>query len=298
MASGGGGEAGRIAGRAEGRDFLHRVLLEVRRTMVEAYGMREVAIKSVGSRDARLSIPLRISGVDGEGQRVRYFGKLMGESDIVSSHSIQLFKNIWLRVNGAEPLFGMYGSVEEMVHDQYERLLNIHRLGVPTSTPLGYHQLEGGMWLLVVEFLDARPVSEVRTIGAGQVDAAFGHLRRMHRGGVHHGDIKPDNIMVDDVVRILDLGQFDAGAPDASKEAYDVASMVCSFLGCLPEEDIVHLARKHFHRRLVRAAAGYVALVQRRPDFDFDDAARERLERLMRAGRAGRAGGGRHPPGM
>jgi len=267
---------------------LHQVLLDVRRTMTDTYGLQEVAIKSVGSQGARLSIPVRITGVRGESERVRLFGKIMGSSDVMSSHSMQLAKNVWLRMNGGLPLFGLYGNLEEMVKDQHDRMLAIHRSGVPTAIPYGYHRLGGGMWLLVVEFLDARPVSEVRGISPDHADEAFRHLRAMHRKRIHHGDIKPDNILVDDQVYILDIGYFDRDAPVRAKVAYDVASMACSFLGHLTPGDIVDVALRHHSRRKLRAAAPFVALVQRRPDFDIDDATRDELVRLMRGARGSR----------
>jgi len=269
--------------------FYDDVLQSVRRTMVEDYGLRSITVRAVGSREARLSIPIVITGLDGEGGRRRYFGKIMGNSDLLSAHSMQMFKNLYLRMNGHEALFGTSRTVEDMVRAQYESLLAIHRARIPTSRPYGYHWLDGVMWLLVLEHLDARPISGVKELDIRQVDTAFRHLRVMHRNRIYHGDIKPDNIMVDDRLYILDIGQYGEGVPAARKRAYDLASMACSFLGHHPAEDIVRVAGKHYNRRQLRAAADYVELVQRRPDFDFSDGTRDRLVGLMRQPRAARS---------
>ena len=261
--------------------FYNDVLQRVRRVMAEDYGLRNITVRAVGSREARLSIPIVITGVDKSGGRGRYFGKIMGHSDLLSAHSIQMFKNLYLRMNNREPIFGTSKTVEDMVKAQYETLMAIHRTRIPTSRPYGYHMLDGMMWLLVVEYLDARPISGVKELELRQVDTAFRHLRAMHRNRIYHGDIKPDNIMVDERVYILDIGQFDEDVPAAKKRAYDLASMTCSFLDHCPVEDIVRIAGKHNNRKQLRAAAEYVELVQRRPDFHFSDETRDRLVGLM-----------------
>ncbi len=263
------------------RPFYDHVLERVRRIMVEDYGLRRVTIRAVSSNDARLSIPISITGLDKDGGRRRYFCKIMGSSDLMSARSMQLVKNLYLRVNGKEPLFGVSESVEDMARAQHDGLLAIHRLRIPTSRPHGYHWIDGSMWLLVLEFLDARPISKFEELGSGHVDTALRHLRTMHRNGIYHGDIKPDNIMVDDEVHILDVGQFDGRASATRKQAYDLASMMCAFVDHHPVEGVVGAALKHHKRRRLRAAAQYVELVQRRPDFDFSDETRDRLVGLM-----------------
>jgi serine/threonine-protein kinase RIO1 len=269
--------------------FYDNVLQRVRRVMAEDYGLRSITIRAVGSKEARLSIPIVITGIDKSGGRGRYFGKIMGHSDLLSAHSIQMFKNLYLRMNKREPIFGVSRTVEDMVRAQYETLQAIHRTRIPTSRPYGYHLLDGVMWLLVIEYLEAKPISGLKELDLGQVDTAFRHLRAMHLKRIYHGDIKPDNIMVDDRVYILDIGQFDEDAPAAKKRAYDLASMTCSFLGRCPVEDIVRVAGKHNNRKQLRAAADYIELVQRRPDFHFSDETKDRLVGLLREPGSARA---------
>jgi len=265
------------------RYFYYHVLQNVRKIMVEGYGLSRVTIRTVSSKDARLSIPISITGLNKQGDRGRYFGKIMGSSDLMSAQSMQMFKNLYLKMNAKTPIFGIPASVEDMVRAQYESLLAIHRNRIPTSRPYGYHWLDGVMWLLVLEYLDAKPISNVKELDPKQVDTAFHHLRTMHQKRIYHGDIKPDNIMVADRVYILDLGRFNEDAPAMKKRAYDIASMICSFIEHYPVEDIVRIAGKHISRRYLRAAAEYVELVQRRPDFDFSDATRDELVRLLKA---------------
>jgi tRNA A-37 threonylcarbamoyl transferase component Bud32 len=244
--------------------------------------LSNISIRPIGSNASRLSIPVKIVGVNDKGEKALYFGKIMGSSDLITARSIQLFKNVYLQMNAQDPIFGVQRSAEEMAQEQYEMLGAILDAGVPTAKPYGYHPINGQLWLVVAEFLDAKPISASSVVTSVQMDTVFRYLKRMHRRGIFHGDIKPDNIMLGDKIYILDVGRFRDGVPAAKKQAYDLACMICSFLECQPIKDIVRMARKYYPRRHLRAAAEYLELVQRRPDINFTDETKNELLRLLK----------------
>jgi tRNA A-37 threonylcarbamoyl transferase component Bud32 len=103
----------------------------------------------------------------------------------------------------------------------------------------------------------------------------------MHKNKLFHGDIKPDNIMLGDKLYIVDVGRFKDEADDKAKMAYDLVCLVCSFLGHFPAEQIIATALKHNTKAELRLSAGYIPLVQRRPDFYFIDETADKLRKLM-----------------
>jgi tRNA A-37 threonylcarbamoyl transferase component Bud32 len=212
-----------------------------------------------------------------------HFGKILGSSDLMTARSIQLFKNVYLQMNAQDPIFGVSDSAEDMARDQYEMLKAMHAIGIPTAKPYGYHTINGFLWLVVAEFLEATPISASNKVSQGQIAMVFRYLRRMHRKGIFHGDLKPDNIMVGDKVYILDVGRFRDNVPAAQKLAYDLACMICSFLECQPPEEIVRMAKKYYPRRHLRAAADYIELVQKRPDINFTDETKSKILRLLKS---------------
>jgi serine/threonine protein kinase len=134
---------------------------------------------------------------------------------------------------------------------------------------------------LVAEYLEAQSIATVRKIADEHLNSAFKNLRYMHKKGIYHGDLKPDNILISDKVYFMDVGAFLEEAPGEDKLAYDLASSIVSFLGYRKPEEIVVIARKHYAKKNLRNAATYIELVQRRPDFNVSNEVKEKLMRLL-----------------
>jgi serine/threonine protein kinase len=261
--------------------FFREVLVDIRTIMADKYGVRRTSVRPIRVDASRLSIPVKITGVDRAGENVRFFGKIMGSNDILSDRSMQFFKNLYLQMNAQDPLFGFTETAEDMARQQYESLHAIYEVGIPTSKPYGYHNIGGTMWLLVTEFLDSRPVSECEVVSLEQIDTLFGYLKRLHSQGVYHGDIKPDNIMLGDKIYVLDAGVFRENVLASRKRAYDLACLLCSFMDCHPVEGTVASARKYYTRQNISDAAEYLDLVQQRQDFHFSNREKSSLKRAI-----------------
>lgn len=263
-----------------GKALLKAILRRIREIMREEYGLSKVSIKPLGSEGSRLSIPCKIVGTKGK-VRISYFAKIIGSSDFVSALSIQFIKNIYLQMNSKAPIFGSHISAEQMARYQYETLSQFYHLKVPTAKPFGYHPIDDTRWLLVAEWIDAKPLSDAK-VEAEIMDKAFLYLRMLHDARLFHGDIKPDNIMPGKKLYILDVGLFKEKVPITHKRSYDLACMICSFIHIFPESEIVSVARKYYPPRELKAAAEYIGFIQKRPDFYITDELVSRLRRRMR----------------
>lgn len=268
------------------RKFFREVLQSIHELMEKEYGVTKVMIRPLGAGGSRLSIPIKIEGEDRTGRQVKFFGKILSNSELMTARTIQLFKNIFLEMNAKEPMFDFNASAEQMAKHQYTQLNAIHDLGIPTAKPLGYHRLRGNLWLLVEEFLEAKPISNVADISEEHLSKAFSYVAKMHKNGIYHGDIKPENIMFSEKVYIMDVGNFLEAAPAEEKKAYDLACAIATFLDYAAPEEIIDLALDHFSKREIRHATEYIEMIQRRPDFNFSDEVKTLLtEMMMRPGR-------------
>lgn len=266
--------------REEQKDHFRDVLRSIHLIMVESYKVRKVKVVPLGTEGSRLSIPIKVEGVDEGGRPVRYFAKIVGSSDVMTEKTIQFFKNAYLQMEGWQPLFNFTRSAKELAKHQYDTMARIYDLGIPTAKPLGTFALPNGLWLFVSEFLEAASASS-KKVTEEQLDEAFGHLKLMHRNGIFHGDIKPDNFLFADRVYIMDVGYFLNEAPEKEKLAYDLACLMASFTEHATPEKVVELARGHYAARDLKRAAGYLELIDRRPDFKMTTDKKERLAKLL-----------------
>lgn len=271
------------------REFFRDVLAKIHEVMAERFGLADVSISPIGAGGSRLSIPIKIEGLNEKDEEVRYFGKIMGSSDLMTARTIQFFKNIYLHTNSMDAMFEVTRSAEDMAKHQYDMLVAINGLGIPTAKPYGYYPLIADFWLLVAEYLDARPISLAKDLSPERLDVVFGYLRTMHENGIFHGDIKSENLMLGDKVYIVDVGQFMKDVPTTQKKAYDLACQIASFLEFVPAEDIIRIVERHYSRKDLRAAAEYIDLVQRRPDISITDETKDNLLRLLKGSRKRRS---------
>ncbi|MDD1773630.1 MAG: hypothetical protein LUQ14_03280, partial [Methanomassiliicoccales archaeon] len=86
------------------REFFREILLRIHQVMGEKFGLKSTTVRPMMSDGSRLSIPIRIEGVDMSGQKVRFFGKIIGSSNLMTARTIQFFKNVYLRMNSMDPL--------------------------------------------------------------------------------------------------------------------------------------------------------------------------------------------------
>ena len=270
------------------RLFLQDIQRNIRRILSENYKMKKISIEYIAAGAARLSNPIKITGLNEKGEKIRYFGKVIGSNDILSVRYIQFLKNIYLQMNTQQQIFEMYETVEDMVRDQYETLQVIYKSGIPAIKPYGYHQINDSQWLLVAEFIDVKPFSMLEKVDPKQIDLVFNYLKKAHHKNIFHGDIKPDNILVGDKIYILDAGHFRKDAPAAKKLSYDLACMISSFLEHQPVEEIVKIAQKYYSQRYIQAAADYIELIQMRPDIHFTDETKQQLLRLLKGKQRGK----------
>jgi tRNA A-37 threonylcarbamoyl transferase component Bud32 len=114
------------------------------------------------------------------------------------------------------------------------------------------------------------------------LDTVFGYLKKMHKQGIYHGDIKPENIMLGDRIYIIDIGNLSETASPNLKQAYDLACQIASFAGCCQLDTIVKIARKYYNSNDLKAAAEFMDLVQKRPDIDLPDDRKNYLISLLK----------------
>jgi len=255
----------------EGVSYMRKIARRAKELLEDKYDLTQVRIRPVSDKSARFSIPCVVDGVR-RGKQVRLFAKIIGSSDHFTAVISQFMKDIYLEMNGRQAIFKVAESALGMARDQHDRLKELVQNGIPTSQPLGYHDLDGVRALLVLEFIDGNPFSKVE-ITPALAEAAFEAMRRMHKHRLYHGDIKLDNLILGPggEVYLLDVGSFREGTPEREQRAYDIASMLCALSERMPVDELLRAKVFMYPSADLRAAAPYVDLSRNRPDFFLPD---------------------------
>jgi tRNA A-37 threonylcarbamoyl transferase component Bud32 len=257
--------------------FFRSVFQRIRHIAAENYKLTKISIRLVDTEGSRLSRPIEITGVTKKGKKIHYFGKIIGNSDVFTYRSIQYLKNVYLQLHNKTPIFGVFETPEEMAQSQYQILKRIHINGIPTAKPYGCHWLQDGLWLIITEYLDTKPLSSIEKIDSKQINIVFSYLKKMHKKKIYHGDLKPDNIVIGQRIYIIDVGHLRKDVPRGEKQAYDLACIICSFLNFHPTDQIIKIAKKYYSLKKLRHASNYIELVQMRPDIHFNDEMKKKL---------------------
>jgi len=266
---------------------MRKTVDRAKRLLAAKHDLTQVRIRPVTLRSARFSLPCVVDGIR-RGERVHMFVKIMGSSDRFTAVISQFMKNMYLEMNGRPAMFEVAESAFGMARHQHDRLLELVEKGIPTSRPLGYHDLDGIRALLVMEFVPGNPFTRVE-ITLELAEEAFDVMRRMHQHGLHHGDIKLDNLILgpDGKVYLLDVGSFREGTPEREQRAYDIASMLCALSERMPVDKLLRAGVLKYSSADQQAAVPYVELSRNRPDFFLRDEVIEPIKARLEAGSPG-----------
>ena len=271
--------------------YMRKIAALAKAAIAEHHDLTEVRIRPVPAHSARFSLPCTVEGMRG-GQRVRLFAKITGSSDHFTAVISQFLKNMYLEKNGAPAMFDVPGSALGMAKHQFERLTEMVESGIATSAPLGYHDLDGIRALLVMEFVVGKSFSKVEMTPA-LAEQAFDVMWRMHEHGLHHGDIKLDNLILgpQGTVYLLDPGSFRKAAPEREQRAYDIASMLCALSERMPVEALLNAGVLKYSAEDQLAAVPFVDLSRNRPDFFLPEAVIAPIKARLSGGAAPSAQG-------
>lgn len=264
--------------------YMRKTADRAKEVLAEKHDLTQVRIQPVIVRSARFSLPCVVTGVRG-GKRVRLFVKIIGSSDHFTAVISQFMKNMYLEMQGRPAMFEVAESAHGMARHQHDRLQELVDKGIPTSRPLGYHDLDGIRALLVLEFVPGNPFSKVE-LTPTLAEAAFDVMWRIHHHRLYHGDIKLDNLILgpEGTIYLLDVGSFREGTPEREQRAYDIASMLCALSERMAVDELLQAGVLKYSSADQRAAVPYVELSRNRPDFFLPDDVIEPIKKRLSGG--------------
>jgi tRNA A-37 threonylcarbamoyl transferase component Bud32 len=269
--------------QAVSRDRLSFLMkAQIRHVFKKRYRLKKIRIKLAGG-SYWLSIPCIVKGVCKKTHTERKFlAKVMNERSALKHKYMTLFRNIGVIAEGVDLKFDEYHCGLEM--GEYERhcLERLREASVNAPKVYGLHKLGGGDYMLVMEFIDGRPLSKVEMNG-DLIGQLFNILRTMRENGIFHGDVKLDNFMLSEGrVYVFDCLKVDrSGTQEAA--AFDLACMLAALADKVPVDAVMSYARRYFTGRELERAAEMIDMALFKADLDISEERKKELKESLTA---------------
>jgi tRNA A-37 threonylcarbamoyl transferase component Bud32 len=194
-------------------------------------------------------------------------GKIIDDASFLKHRYMTLMRNLGA-IMGPGVSFDEHVDVRDMVEYERESLINLKRQGVNVPSAYGVHRLNDGDYILVMEFIDGRPLSKVELTDA-LVEQVFAALKTMHDNGVFHGDIKLDNflctgsrLVVVDCLKISDDDRQKA-------QDFDLICAICALAQKVPVPRVIDLALKYHSEEELRRSCRLIGTAINKVDLDL-----------------------------
>ena len=250
---------------ADNLNVLRRA--QIRYIFKRKYGLKKIRIRLAGG-SYWLSIPCIVKGIDKKTRREKkYLAKIINDRSMLKHKYLSMMRNVGLMAQRSALKFDEHGSPEEMGEFERQCLVGMRRSSVNAPEVYGLYRLGDDDYMLVMEFIEGRPLSDM-DIGGDVLDGVLQALKSMHEGGVYHGDIKLDNFIYSKgkvyVFDCLKLGT--RGEPAA---AFDLACLLCALVEKVPVSVVLGRARRYFSAGELKQAAAMVDLAMYKSDLEL-----------------------------
>jgi len=237
----------------------------VARELADRYDEPGVRVEFLKA-DNWLSIPVVVND--------EWFVKVISGQNSVVHALITGARNLGAFSAGTEGFFEHVGTPLQMAERELEATRRMREIGVNAPEPVEAFEVDG-LGVLVMEYLPA-----FRTLEALPVEAVadlapelLGALATMHEHGLVHGDLRAENVIVQDgELYFIDATTVREERIDAAR-AYDLACALAVLAPIVGADRTVGAAFECYDRGAVLEAREFLDFVDIRPDHDFDVAA-------------------------
>ncbi|QAU12390.1 protein kinase family protein [Halorubrum sp. BOL3-1] len=182
-------------------------------------------------------------------------------------------RNIGAVSAGTGGFFERHETPYEMARHELEATRRVRELGINAPEPVEAFEV-GDLGVLVLEYLpEFRTLGEIdRETVARLAPELFETLRTVHDAGLAHGDLRAENVLVEDGgLYVIDATRV-SGDGRESARAYDIASALAALEPLIGAAETVDAALGNYDADELLAAERFLGFVAIRPDHEFDAA--------------------------
>ena len=135
---------------------------QVKHVFKRHYGLKKIKIKLAGG-SYWLSVPCVVSGFDKRTRIAKkYLAKIVSDRSVIKHRYMTMLRNLGVLADGASLKFEEYADARDMACFESGNLMRLREHGVRVPDVYGLYRLGGDDYMLVMEFIDGRPLSKVR----------------------------------------------------------------------------------------------------------------------------------------
>lgn len=199
-----------------------------------------------------------------------FFIKIVSTQNTVVQRLLTASRNLGALSSGTQPFFERFDGPLAMAEHELAASRAMQALDVNVPEPLLAFEHEG-YGVVVLEYLPAFETLDALDSEAvtGLAPGLFEALARIHDAGLAHGDLRSENVLVEDGdLYFIDATKVDEANIEAAR-AYDIACALGALEPLIGAANAVESAREYCSDDELLAAERYLNFVALRPDHDF-----------------------------
>lgn len=267
--------------QAASRDRLNVLRrAQIKHVFKRHYGLKKIKIKLAGG-SYWLSVPCVVSGFDKRTRTAKkYMAKIVSDRSVIKHRYMTALRNLGVLAEGAGLKFEEYADSMDMACFEKDNLTRLRKHGVRVPDVHGLYRLGGDDYMLVMEFIDGRPLSE-GSLDGKKIGQAFGTLRAIHDSGMFHGDVKLDNFMFSEGrVVVFDSLRIDPGVREQALE-FDLACAICALSQKAAVATVIEQARKYYTDKEIAGAGSLLDIALSKVDLELPENKIRELRQML-----------------
>jgi len=204
----------------------------------------------------------------------RWFVKAISRQNSLVHALFTGARNLGAFSSGTEGFFEHFGTPLDMARHELEATRRMREIGVAAPEPIEAFEVEE-LGVLVMEYLpDFRTLEDLEPDAVVEIaPQLFAALSTMHAHGLVHGDLRAENVLVQDGdLYFIDATNVREDGLEGAR-AYDLASALGALVPLIGAREAVEAASGHYSTDDLLDAREFLDFVNIRPDHDFDAAA-------------------------
>ena len=243
---------------------------QIKHVFKRHYGLKKIKIRLAGG-SYWLSVPCIVSGFDKRSRAAKkYMAKIVSDRSVIKHRYMTILRNLGVLADGASLKFDEYVDSMDMACFERENLTRLRRHGVRVPDVYGLYRLGGDDYMLVMEFIEGRPLSDC-DLDRKKIEQAFATIRAIHDCGLFHGDVKLDNFMFSDgQVVIFDSLRIDPAQRDQALD-FDLACAICALSQKADVVTVIEQARKFYSDKEIAGAGSLLDIALSKVDLELPE---------------------------